>query len=137
MLSKTIFREKETFLYVAESATYDSGDQAMFRASDFTGATAVNNFKTVFRFYPQDKTRLGIGGDPVMDSFTLTHTDGAHVEVMKAVADALSNERGGIIVACDPDNTMGRGITQLNLQNIASTGTTVSVTAVVITTVDA
>jgi len=142
MLSKTIFREKETFLYVAESATYATGNQAMFRASDFVGATAVNGVenKTTFRFHKQDgtimntNTELGNGG---YDFFTLTHTDNAHVEVMKAVADALSNTRGGIIVVCDPANTMSLGITQLNLPNIASTGTSVSVSAVSITTVDA
>ena len=142
MLSKSIFREKETFLYVAETSTYATGNQAMFRASDFVGATISNGVdnKTVFRFYPQDRTRMLTGAQLAnnsYDGFTLTHTDNAHIEVMKAVADALSNEKGGVIVVCDPGNTMGRGITQLNLPNIASTGTPVSVSAVSVTTVDA
>ena len=29
-------QEKELFLYVAEDATYETGDQAIFKASDFS-----------------------------------------------------------------------------------------------------
>tara|TARA_R100001082_G_scaffold26725_1_gene13325 strand:- start:1215 stop:1616 length:402 start_codon:yes stop_codon:yes gene_type:complete len=130
-------QEKELFMYVAEDATYATGNQAIFKASDFMGATAVNGVenKTILRFYPQDASRLGIGGDPTPDTVTITHTNNAHVEVMKAVADAMSNPHGGIMVLADPSNTYGKGTTELNIDPIASTGTAVSISAVVVATV--
>ena len=94
-------QEKELFMYVAEDATYETGDQAIFKASDFVGATTPTSTTTVFRFYPQDKSKLGIGGDPAFDSFTLTHTEDAHIEVMKGVASAMSNPHGGFVVIQD------------------------------------
>ena len=135
-------QEKELFLYVAEDATYETGDQAIFKASDFVGATAVTGVenKTIFRFYPQDLTRvniLDIDAPPALDSFTLTHTDNAHIEVMKAVADAMTNPHGGVVVVADPSNTYGKGTSELELSPIASTGTAVTISAVAITTVDA
>ena len=138
-------QEKELFLYVAEDATYETGDQAIFKASDFLGASVVDNENTIFRFYPQDKSKLGIGGDPAFDTFTLTHTNNAHIEVMKTVASAMSNPHGGFVVIQDDLGTAytsdgsssGAAMTDLNYPPIASTGTAVSVTEVAITTVDA
>ena len=138
-------QEKELFMYVAEDATYETGDQAIFKASDFVGATTPSSTTTVFRFYPQDKSRLGIGGDPAFDTFTLTHTEDAHIEVMKAVAGAMSNPHGGFVVIQDDLGTayssdgssQAAARTDLNFPAIASTGTAVSCTAVAITTVDA
>ena len=141
-------QEKELFLYVAEDATYETGDQAIFKASDFVGATAVDSAEnqTIFRFWPQDKTKMAqSAGDPAYDSFTLTHTANAHVEVMKTVAGAMANPHGGFVVIQDDlgsayssdGTTMGVAMTDLNYPNIASTGTAVSVSAVAITTVDA
>ncbi len=130
-------QEKELFLYVAEDATYETGDQAMFRASDFVSAVTNSATTTVFRFHPQDKTKLGIGGDPAYDSFQLTHTEDGHIEIMKAVGGAMSNPHGGVVVIADPSNTFGKGTTELRMAPIASTGTAVTISAVAITTVDA
>ena len=140
-------QEKELFMYVAEDATYATGNQAIFKASDFMGATAVNGVEnqTIFRFYPQDRSRMGIGGDPAADTFTLTHTNNAHVEVMKKVGEAMANSHGGFMVVQDDlgsayssDGTsLGAVRSDIQWGNIASTGTAIEVTAVAITTVDA
>lgn len=145
MILKQFAQEKELFMYVAEDATYATGNQAIFKASDFVGATTPSSTTTVFRFYPQDKSKLGIGGDPAFDSFTLTHTEDAHIEVMKAVAGAMSNPHGGVVVIQDDLGTafssdgssLGAAFTDLRYGSIASTGTAVSCSAVAITTVDA
>ena len=138
-------QEKEVYLYVAEDATYATGNQAIFKASDFLGATVVNGAEnqTIFRFRPQDVSHvLGTGA---VDSFTLTHTNNAHLEVMKTVAGAMSNPHGGFVVVQDDlgssyssdGTTTGIAMTDLNFPPIASTGTAVSCSAVAITTVDA
>ena len=145
MVLKQFAQEKELFMYVAEDATYATGNQAIFKASDFVGATTPSSTTTVFRFYPQDTSKLGIGGDPAFDSFTLTHTEDAHIEVMKAVAGAMSNSHGGVVVIQDDLGTafssdgssLGAAFTDLRYESIASTGTAVSCSAVAITTVDA
>ena len=139
-------QEKELFLYVAEDATYETGDQAIFKASDFVGATASSSTQTIFRFYPQDLTRMNIldvDAPPALDSFTLTHTEDAHVEVLKTVADAMANPHGGFVVIQDDLGTayssdgssLGVAMTDLKYPPIASTGTAVSVSAVAITTI--
>ena len=138
-------QEKELFMYVAEDATYATGNQAIFKASDFVGATTPSSTTTVFRFYPQDKSRLGIGGDPAFDTFTLTHTEDAHIEVMKTVASAMANPHGGFVVIQDDLGTaystdgssLGGVKSDIKYPAIASTGTAVAVTGVGITTVDA
>ena len=138
-------QEKEVYMYVAEDATYASGNQAIFKASDFLGATVVNGAEnqTIFRFRPQDVSHvLGTGA---VDSFTLTHTDNAHIEVLKTVGAAMANPHGGFVVIQDDlgtayssdGATSGGAMTDLNYPPIASTGTAVAVTAVAITTVDA
>ena len=139
-------QEKELFMYVAEDATYATGNQAIFKASDFVMATTPSSTTTIFRFYPQDKGVMGnIGADPVYDTFTLTHTEDAHIEVLKTVASAMSNAHGGFVVIQDDlgtayssdGATLGAAMTDLRYPSIASTGTAVSVSAVAITTVDA
>ena len=139
-------QEKELFMYVAEDATYETGDQAIFKASDFVGATCVDSTNTIFRFYPQDMGIMGnLGADPAYDTFTLTHTEDAHIEVMKGVASAMSNPHGGFVVIQDDLGTafssdgssLAGAMTDLNYEPIASTGTAVSSSAVAITTVDA
>jgi len=146
MITTNNAQEKELFMYVAEDATYATGNQAIFKASDFVMSTTPSNVTTVFRFYPQDKGLLGdAGGEPVYDSFTLTHTLDAHIEVMKTVASAMSNPKGGFVVIQDDLGTayssdgasLGGSMTDLRYPPIASTGTAVSVSAVSITTVDA
>ena len=136
-------QEKEVYLYVAEDATYATGNQAIFKASDFLGVATPSSTTTTFRFRPQDVTNvLGTGA---VDLFTLTHTEDAHIEVLKTVAGAMSNPHGGFVVVQDDlgtayssdGATLGAAMTDLRYPPIASTGTAVSVSAVAITTVDA
>ena len=138
-------QEKELMMYVAEDATYATGNQAIFKASDFMGAVTTGSDTTEFRFYPQDKSRMGIGGDPTHDQFVLTHTADAGIEVMKTIASAMSNPHGGFVVVQDDLGTayttdgssLGSAMTDLNYPPIASTGTAVSVSAVAVVGVDA
>jgi len=140
-------QEKELLMYVAEDATYATGNQAIFKASDFIGATIVTGVetKTIFRFLPQDSSTGLEAADPAPDTFTLTHTANAHIEVMKGVASAMSNPHGGFVVIQDDLGTAyttdgssaGSAISDISYPPIASTGTAVSVSAVEITTVDA
>ena len=136
-------QEKEVYLYVAEDATYATGNQAIFKASDFLGVATPSSTTTTFRFRPQDVSHvLGTGA---VDLFTLTHTEDAHIEVLKTVAGAMSNPHGGFVVVQDDlgtafssdGATLGAAMTDLNFPPIASTGTAVSCTVVAITTVDA
>ena len=136
-------QEKEVYMYVAEDATYATGNQAIFKASDFLGVATPSSTTTTFRFRPQDVTNvLGTGA---VDLFTLTHTEDAHVEVLKTVASAMSNPHGGFVVVQDDlgtafssdGATLGAAMTDLRFPAIASTGTAVSCSAVAITTVDA
>ena len=139
-------QEKELMMYVAEDATYATGNQAIFKASDFVGSTCVDSTNTIFRFYPQDMGIMGnLGADPAYDTFTLTHTEDAHIEVMKGVASAMSNPHGGFVVIQDDLGTafssdgssLGTAMTDINYVPIASTGTATAVSAVTITSVDA
>ena len=136
-------QEKEVYLYVAEDATYATGNQAIFKASDFLGVATPSSTSTTFRFRPQDVSHvLGTGA---VDLFTLTHTEDAHIEVLKTVAGAMDNPHGGFVVVQDDLGTafssdgasIGGAMTDLNFPPIASTGTAVSCSAVAITTVDA
>ena len=136
-------QEKEVYLYVAEDATYATGNQAIFKASDFLGVATPSSVSTTFRFRPQDVSHvLGTGA---VDLFTLTHTEDEHVEVLKTVGAAMANPHGGFVVVQDDlgttassDGSSAGGVaTDLNYPPIASTGTAVSCSAVAITTVDA
>ena len=136
-------QEKEVYLYVAEDATYATGNQAIFKASDFLGVATPSSTSTTFRFRPQDVTNLL--GTGAVYLFTLTHTEDGHIEVLKTVASAMSNPHGGFVVVQDDlgtsassDGSSAGGVaTDLNFPNIASTGTAVTCSAVAITTVDA
>jgi hypothetical protein len=134
-------REKELYMYLAEDATYATGNQAVFKASDFMGAIATASTTTIFRFYGGAASSLGIGGDPTVDAFELTHTADANIEVMKTVANAMANAHGGFVVIQDDlgtafssnGATIGAAMTDLRYPAIASTGTAVAVSAVALT----
>ena len=72
-------QEKEVYLYVAEDATYAVGSQRCFKASDFIGAAATGENATMFRFKELDTWN----STDAFDSFTLTHTSDANVEVIQ------------------------------------------------------
>tara|TARA_R110002012_G_C11272010_1_gene569545 strand:+ start:63 stop:479 length:417 start_codon:yes stop_codon:yes gene_type:complete len=137
--------KKENFLYVAESATYATGDQAAFKASDFIGCETPSATQTRFYFWPIDKAAYG-AENVTADSFTLTHTADAHIEILKGVAAAMKNPHGGFVVIQDDEGTsystdgssLGSvGFSDIRYEPIASTGTAVTVdgTGVSVTTI--
>ena len=139
-------QEKELWMYAAEDATYDTGNQAVFKASDFISAVIIDADNTRLMFWPQDQTRLNfqdVDAPMSYDSITLTHTTDAHIEVMKAVATLMSNPKGGFKVLQDDLGTAytadgssgGAARSDLDWGKIASTGTDISVTACTITTI--
>jgi|TARA_R100000479_G_scaffold113911_1_gene57663 hypothetical protein len=136
--------EKEVYLYFAEDATYASGNQAIFKASDFYNATTALDGNTILRFHPQDKARNNVGSaDYTFDTVTLTHTANAQIEVMTAIGQAMSNPHGGFVVIQDDLGTafssdgssLGAAFSDINYAPIASTGTAVEVTACTIATI--
>ena len=135
-------QEKELFLYAAEDATYATGNQAVFKASDFLGVTIVDANNIRFKFKPQDSI-LGTGSNVAPDSFQLTFTTDAHIEVLKGVASLMTNPHGGFAVVQDDLGTafstdgssLGVAMTDIKYDNIASTGTAVAVTACTVATV--
>ena len=137
-------QEKEVYLYFAEDATYATGNQAIFKASDFYNATTSLDGNTILRFWPQDKARGNVAsGDPTWDTVTLTHTANAQREVMTTIGQAMANPHGGFVVIQDDlgtaystdGTTMGAAMSDLRYPAIASTGTAISVTACVIATI--
>ena len=96
---------------------------------------------TIFRFWPQDQTRLNtqdVDAPMAYDTFELTHTADANIEVMKTVASAMANPHGGFVVIQDDLGTAyssdgtgtGSSTTDLRYPAIASTGTAVTVSEV-------
>jgi len=133
-------------MYVAEDATYATGNQAIFKSSDFLGASVVDSTNTIFRFWPQDQTKYNsqdVDAPIVLDTFQLTHTEDAHIEVLKVVADAMANARGGFVVIQDDLGTAytsdgasgGSARSDLKWGSIESTGTDIEVTAVTVSTI--
>jgi len=137
--------KKETYLYVAEDATYATGNQAAFRASEYIGASTDSSTTTSFYFWPWDKSTYG-GVNVTPDSFTLTHTEDGHIEILKGVANAMQAGGGFVVVQDDlgtsytsDGSSLGTFAADIKYTAIASTGTPVVVnsTGVSITTVDA
>tara|TARA_R110002020_G_scaffold34143_1_gene104214 strand:+ start:2750 stop:3127 length:378 start_codon:yes stop_codon:yes gene_type:complete len=115
-----IGQDKEVFLYVAEDATYAVGSQRCFKASDFIGAAATAETKTIFKFKELDTWN----STDAFDSFELTHTSDAQVEVIQTILALMSNPHGGYVVVHD----FGTG-EAVSFPPIKSTGTAVTLTA--------
>lgn len=128
-------REKETFIYFAESQTYDTKNQKAFKVSDFLGATAVAaENQTILRFFPQGKNRDAIGTSTITpDTVTITHTANAHVEILKGIGALMGKENGGFVIGHDEAGSLGkRGETDISFERIASTGVAVEISGVTI-----
>ena len=113
-------QNKEVYLYVDEDGTMAKGAQRCFKASEFIGAAGTAETKTMFRFKEIDTW----DSVDAFDSFELTHTSDAQVEVIKTVLDVMSNPHGGFVVV--HDFSTGEA---LKFPPIASTGTAVTLTA--------
>lgn len=115
-----IGQNKEVYLYVDEDGTFAKGAQRCFKASEFIGAAATAETKTIFKFKEIDTWDSA----DATDSFELTHTSDANVEVMQTVLAAMSNPHGGFVTV--HDFSTGEA---LKFPSIKSTGTAVTLTA--------
>ena len=91
---------KETYLYFAENEGGDAaGDSAVYPASTFTGIDPISATTTRISF-------KALAGTVADDDILLTHVTGKYKEVCEALADALSDTSGGLVVFADEDNTV-------------------------------
>ena len=89
---------KETYLYFAENESADAaGDSHVYPASTFLGADPISATTTRISF----KAMAGTAAD---DDILLTHVTGKYKEVCEALADALSDDNGELVVFADEDN---------------------------------
>ena len=88
----------ETYLYFAENLGANAaGDCAVYPASTFTGIDPVSDTTTRISF----KALAGTAAD---DDILLTHVTGKYKEVAEALADALSDDNGELVIFMDEDN---------------------------------
>jgi len=91
---------KETYLYFAENEDGDAaGDSAVYPASTFTGIDPISANRTDISF----KALAGTAADDVIQ---ISHASGKHKEVCEALADALSDTSGELVVFADEDNAI-------------------------------
>jgi hypothetical protein len=91
---------KETYLYFAENESADgAGDSHVYPASTFLGIDPISATTTRISF----KALAGTAAD---DDILLTHVTGKYKEVCEALADALSDSSGGLVVFADEDNVI-------------------------------
>lgn len=89
---------KETYLYFAENLGGDAaGDCITVPASRFLGCDPVSATTTRISFYAQNNNFRD-------DDILLTHVTGKYKEVCEALADALSDTSGQLVVFADEDN---------------------------------
>ena len=90
----------ETYLYFAENLGANAaGDCCVYPASTFTGIDPISATTTRISF----KALAGTAAD---DDILLTHVTGKFKEVAEAVADALSDDSGELVIFADEDNTI-------------------------------
>jgi hypothetical protein len=90
----------ETYLYFAENLGADAaGDCCVYPASTFTGIDPISATTTRISF----KALAGTAAD---DDILLTHVTGKFKEVAEAVADALSDDSGELVIFADEDNVI-------------------------------
>ena len=91
---------KETYLYFAENESADgAGDSHVYPASTFTGIDSISATTTRISF----KANAGTAAD---DDILLTHVSGKFKEVCEALANALNDDNGELVVFADEDNTI-------------------------------
>ena len=91
---------QETYLYFAENESADAaGDSHVYPASTFTGIDPISDTTTRISF----KALAGTAAD---DDILLTHVTGKYKEVCEALALALSDTSGKLVVFADEDNVV-------------------------------
>ena len=90
----------ETYLYFAENLGGDAaGDCCVYPASTFTGIDPVSATTTRISF----KALAGTAAD---DDILVTHVTGKFKSIAEALADALSDDNGELVIFADEDNTI-------------------------------
>jgi len=90
----------ETYLYFAENLGADAaGDCAVYPASTFTGIDPISATTTRISF----KALAGTAAD---DDILVTHVTGKFKSIAQALANALSDDSGELVVFMDEDNTI-------------------------------
>ena len=90
----------ETYLYSAENLGADAaGDCAVYPASTFTGIDPISATTTRISF----KALAGTAAD---DDILVTHVTGKFKSIAQALANALSDDSGELVVFMDEDNTI-------------------------------
>ena len=91
---------KETYLYFAENESADAaGDSHVYPASTFTGIDPISATTTRISF-------KALAGTLADDDILLTHVTGKYKQVCEALADAMSDSNGELVVFADEDNTV-------------------------------
>ena len=90
----------ETYLYFAENLGADAaGDCAVYPASTFTGIDPISATTTRISF----KALAGTAAD---DDILVTHVTGKFKSIAEALADALSDDSGELVIFMDEDNAV-------------------------------
>jgi hypothetical protein len=91
---------KETYLYFAENESADGvGDSHVYPASTFLGVDPISATTTRISF-------KALAGTLADDDILLTHVTGKYKEVCEALADALNDSSGELVVFADEDNAI-------------------------------
>jgi hypothetical protein len=91
---------KETYLYFAENLGADAaGDCCVYPASRFLGCDPISATKTRISF-------SALSGQERDDDILLTHVTGKYKEVCEALAHAMSDTSGQLVVFADEDNVI-------------------------------
>ena len=90
----------ETYLYFAENLGANAaGDCCVYPASTFTGIDPVSDTTTRISF----KALAGTAAD---DDILVTHVTGKFKSIAQALANALSDDSGELVIFMDEDNTI-------------------------------
>ena len=90
----------ETYLYFAENLDGDAaGDCCVYPASTFTGIDPISATTTRISF----KALAGTAAD---DDILVTHVTGKFKSVAQALANALSDDSGELVIFMDEDNAI-------------------------------
>ena len=90
----------ETYLYFAENEGADAaGEATMYPASNFLGCDPIGATQTRISF-------KALSGTVRDDDILFTHVTGKFKEVCEALADALNDDSGELVVFADEDNAI-------------------------------
>ena len=90
----------ETYLYFAENLGANAaGDCAVYPASTFTGIDPISATTTRISF-------KALAGTVADDDILVTHVTGKFKSIAQALANALSDDSGELVVFMDEDNAI-------------------------------